>query len=206
MSARHIARAALCIVYAIVLFRFFQSGLDPSVFVGMIRPGTAGTSVPLADNMYSAAFAFCGVILPMGRLEDYLSEPRYFAYVRQRRSLALFSKYAARVALYSILFSAPQAALAAAIVPEADRGTLWTTTCCGAMMLIVMLFMRCFGHLLRADGIGYAMPIALFCTLVASRHVAVWFANPSHWGLLLGVLAIGFAIGDAALFHRYEII
>ena len=125
-------RLMLALVYAVMMYRFYTSGQDYRVFMGMFRvPDFDLASSHLEGNMYAIGFMVFGVALLLEQPSTYLSVPETMVYVRRRRGLPRFLGYCAIVLAYCLAYTGVQLIVAFRVVYASRAPLALGAVCAG---------------------------------------------------------------------------
>lgn len=187
-------RLLVASVYGVMVWRFYSTGQDLTVFMGMFRPSNDPSIPVLAYNMYSLAFMAGGLALPLDQPLEYLASPDCFVYIRRPRTIAHMCRYLAIVMVYCLVFTALQLAMAVTIVSFVDPWVLVGGALCACCTLLVMFLIVTGGYLSGNRAIGYLLAAAAYAALLSTPAVMRWFAfgmtGPvSNW--VIGLAAVG---------------
>lgn len=202
-------RALLVLIYGVMTYRFYTSGSDCRIFIGMFRIPDAVGSFGLTDNMYAFGFLLFGVLLPLEQPSKYLSIPETMVYVRRRRGLPRFIAYCGMVMAFCLVCTGVQLLVAAWIV-RASYGSLTTGAICAGWTLMVLLLAANLGYLGGNRAYGYLAALLMVIVPLSYAPAMRWLVEAPlflpNWSLLLAASTVVLTAANYALFERLEII
>ncbi|WP_137652748.1 hypothetical protein [Bifidobacterium moukalabense] len=203
-------RLMLALVYVVMMYRFYTSGQDYRVFMGMFRvPDFDLASSHLEGNMYAIGFMVFGVALLLEQPSTYLSVPETMVYVRRRRGLPRFLGYCAIVLAYCLAYTGVQLIVAFRVV-YASRAPLALGAVCAGWTLLVLVLTINLGYLGGNRAYGYLAASMMVLAPLSCTPVMRWLVKSSllvpNWGVVLGILTIVLVAANYVLFNRLEII
>ena len=204
-------RLVLVSIYAVLTYRFYMSGQDRGIFIGMFRMPDAASGSSLMSNLYAICFMVFGVVLPLEQPSKYLSIPETMVYVRRRRGWSRFVSYCMVLSAYCLAYAGLQLAVALAIVKEHSASLTAGAVCAGWTVMALLLTVnlgylggnRAFGYL--AAMVSYLVPLSYVPLMRSLVGASVSFGQP-RWIAVLLVMTIALVVANYALFKRLEII
>lgn len=211
LHARNELRLLVAAIYAVMVWQYYQTGQDLTVFMGMFRPSNDPGVPPLAYNIFPLAFMAAGLALPMDQPLEYLASPDYLVYVRRPRTAAHFLRYLAITAAYCCAFTAIQLAVAIRVAPFADPVGLATSALCAGWTLLVLSLLVGAGYLAGNRAFGYFMAVVAYAAPVSVPAATAWLVGTGagsvpNWVPALAVAGVAAAAFDLCRFRRLEII
>lgn len=202
-------RLMIVTMYAVMTYRFYTSGQDCRIFIGMFRVPDPYMPSGLESNLYAIEFMVVGVALMLERPSEYLSIPETMVYVRRPRGLPRFLGYCAMVAVYCLVYAGVQLAVALHVVYVSPKPLVIGAVCAGWTLLVLVLAIN-LGYLGRNRPYGYLAAMVMYIVPLSYAPLMRWLLeSPTgvpNWSVALGVLTAGLIAANYALFERLEII
>lgn len=211
LHTRNELRLIVVMIYIVMVWQYYQTGQDVTVFMGMFRASNDTAVPPLAYNIFPLAFMAGGLALPMDQPLEYLASPDYLIYVRRPRTVVHFLRYLAIIAVYCCVFTAVQLAVAISVVTFADPVKLMTSAVCAGWMLLVLFLLVGAGYLAGNRAFGYLIAVFIYAALVSVPSIASWLVEKTletvpNWVPAFAVASVFVAAFDLHRFRRLEII
>lgn len=208
---RNELRLIVVVIYTVMVWQYYQTGQDVTLFMGMFRPSNDPAVPPLAYNIFPLAFMAGGLALPMDQPLEYLASPDYLIYVRRPRTVAHFLRYLVIIAVYCCLFTAAQLAVAIGVVTFADPVKLMTSAVCAGWTLLVLFLLVGAGYLVGNRALGYFIAVFVYAALISVPAVMSWLVEKilgsvPNWVPTLAAAGVLVAAFDLHRFRRLEII
>lgn len=209
--ARNELRVLVAVIYIVMVWQYYQTGQDVTVFMGMFRPSNDPAVPPLAYNIFPLAFMAGGLTLPMDQPLEYLASPEYLVYVRRPRTVAHFLQYLAITAVYCCIFTVIQLAVAIGVVTFADPVKLMTSAVCAGWTLLVLFLLVGAGYLAGNRALGYFIAVFVYAVLVSVPSLTSWLVEKTlgtvpNWAPAFAVVSVFVVTFDLHRFRRLEII
>lgn len=209
-AGRHGLRLLMVVIYAILAARFYYSGQDMSVFMGMFRVLPPGAHADIALNMYPLLFMAGGIAISLEQCSEYLLIPDFMVYVRRRRGVSHYCRYCLIVLVYSVLFTGVQLVVAEILAPAGCAGQIALTAVCAAWTLVVLMLVVNLGYMLGYRAIGYFVAAGLYLALLSLNGLERWLLSPwvfavPHWVPALLLASVALFVANLVVFERVEI-
>ena len=202
-------RLMLVLMYAVMTYRFYTSGQDCRIFIGMFRAPESYMPSGLESNLYAIGFMVVGVALMLERPSEYLSIPETMVYVRRPRGLPRFLGYCAIVGAYCLVYAGVQLAVALHGGYASPQQLMIGAVCAGWTLLVLALIIN-LGYLGRNRPYGYLAAMVLYIVPLSYMPLMRWLLESPlgvpNWSVTLGVLTAALIVANYALFERLEII
>lgn len=204
-------RVMLIVLYSIGVYRFFQSGADYRIFMGMFRIMDDSFAESLSANLFSIMYMVAGVAVPLGCFSKFLMIPDCFVYVRSSRTVARLARGLFLLCAYCCVYSGVQLAIAACIMPARDCGTLLVTAVCSTWMLGMLHLICNLGYLCGNAAMGVCAAATAYGGLLSLRGVMRWLLSNGLFGLpvwvgLFFLVTMALFIANYCAFMRMEIL
>ncbi|KAB8287628.1 hypothetical protein DSM100688_1414 [Bifidobacterium ramosum] len=183
LHRRNGLRAMLLVIYAVVVYRFLISGMDPGVFIGMFRSSDSPFTPGLAYNMYALAYALFGMAIPLEQFSEWLAVPECMVYVRRGRGPGRFLAYLLMITVYCVVYTLIQAVAQRIMFPDEDPVAFAGSAVCAACVLLAAMLTANLGYLSGSRIAGYFVVVVLLGLLMS-------FSEPQQWLLAVGPLHV----------------
>lgn len=209
LKGRGLIRILIVLLYVVVFVRYFDSGYANGGFIGMFQLPDDFTA-SLEYNIYALMFMIFGVALTLEQPSEYLLVPDTFVYIRQRRGIAQFARYAALLIVYCLIFAGLQVGATALMTEHMHLGQWCVAAACSAWMLFNLLLICNIGYLAGNRALGYLAALLIYGALLSFKPAMQWMlgvgtTHIANWVLVSALCSIALAAVNLALFERTEI-
>lgn len=211
LHTRNELRLIVVMIYIVMIWQYYQTGQDVTLFMGMFRPSNDPAVPPLAYNIFPLAFMAGGLALPMDQPLEYLASPDYLIYVRRPRTVAHFLRYLAIIVVYCCVLTAAQLAVAIGVVTFADPVKLMTSAVCAGWTLLVLFLLVGAGYLAGNRALGYFTAVFVYAVLVSVPSLTSWLVEKTlgtvpNWVPAFALVSVFMVTFDLYRFRCLEII